>query len=288
MDCLTVDAHAKINLTLDITGKRADGYHLLRMAMQSVSLCDTLTLSRAQSGGIRLACRDKEVPMGSENTVFRAAERFFRYCGLNGQNVRIELQKTIPSQAGLGGASADAAAALRALNLLFETGLTLEELCGIGLEVGADVPFCLLGGTLLAEGIGERLAPLPPLPDCWIVLCKPNVSVCTKEAFALADGGEIPYEPHTDRMAAALKTGKLEAVCGALGNHFEAVLRLPEIESLKREMKALGAMGASMTGSGSVVFGLFQQEAGAQNCKGELLKTYREIFVCRPFFPGIE
>lgn len=287
MDWITADAYAKINLTLDIMGKRRDGYHLLRMAMQSVSLCDTLTLERAAGGGIRLICREEGVPLDSENTVFRAAEGFFRYCGMETQGVRINIQKQIPSQAGLGGASADAAAALRALNLLFETGLTAEELCGIGLKVGADVPFCLLGGTRLAEGIGERIAALPPMPDCWIVLCKPNIGVSTKEAYALADRGTIPYKPHTDRMAAALGTGKLEAVCKALGNHFEAVLQLPEIESLKREMEALGALGAGMTGSGSVVFGLFEQEAAARCCEQELQKIYREVFLCKPFFSKI-
>lgn len=277
---LTVPAYAKINLTLELAGRRKDGYHLLRMVMQSVSLCDKLTLSRAE-GGLRIRCGRADVPCGRDNTVFRAAEAFFVRAGL-APGLTVKIEKKIPSQAGLGGGSADAACVLNTLNVMYRTRYSAETLREIGLLAGADVPFCVTGGTAFAEGIGEKLTPLPPLPPCHIVICKPEAGVDTKSAFACADSVKDLSSPDTDAMLAAVRSGNLRGVAEHLGNAFESVLGLPEVERIKRKMKEAGALGCCMTGSGSAVFGLFSDWAAATACKAALSWEYKECFLCRP------
>ncbi|HEX3037938.1 MAG TPA: 4-(cytidine 5'-diphospho)-2-C-methyl-D-erythritol kinase [Oscillospiraceae bacterium] len=283
---ITCNTYAKINLTLDIIGKRADGYHLLQMVMQSVSLCDTVTLFKKSSGGVLFACSHPDIPCDERNTVVKAANAFFHYCNITEANVTIELIKRIPSQAGLAGGSADAAAVLHTLNQMYQTNLSKEQLCEIGLTVGADVPFCVCGGTMLAEGTGEILTPLSPMPHCYLVLCKPLVNVNTAQAYALSDRADVSAHPNTEAMCKAIGENDLNAICANLSNVFEQVLTLPQVDEVKHQMNAMGALGSCMTGSGSVVFGIFQDEISAQNCKQELQKNYREVFVCEPQNPG--
>ncbi|MDF2631738.1 MAG: ispE [Caproiciproducens sp.] len=282
----TIKAYAKINLTLDITGKRADGYHLLSMVMQSVSLCDELTLTQGENG-IRVLSNRSDVPCDESNTVYRAAADFFEYAGVQ-PNVTIAIQKRIPSQAGLGGGSADAAAVLLALNEMLQTGYSKETLCKIGLQVGADVPFCIVGGTALAGGIGEKLTALPALPHCHIVICKPLCGVDTKKAYALADSAAKNNIIFSSAIVDAIQTVNLFAIAENLGNEFENVMNLAEVTRIKRTMKSMGALGACMTGSGSAVFGIFDHLPEAAACETALSKDYDDVFLCEPVNMGSE
>lgn len=279
---MKLSACAKVNLSLDVLGRREDGYHELSMVMLAVTLADGLELSLAEPGVV-LTCSDPSVPCGEKNTVFRAASLFLERAGLaETTGARIHLKKTIPSQAGLGGGSADAAAVLRGLNLLTGDPLSEEELFSIGLRVGADVPFCLAGGIRLARGVGELLSSAPPVPPCHIVVCKPPVSVSTAEAFRLADERPGGGNDYTAAVLKALKEGSLSVLGAALGNDFEDVLRLPEVDAVKAAMLDFGAAGACMTGSGSAVFGLFAGLETAMFCAAELKKSFPETFLCRP------
>ena len=220
MKTITLHANAKINLTLDILGKRADGYHDLSMVMQSVTLHDVLTAEKREHG-ILLHCDHPDMPR-ENSLVHRAAAAFFAETSILG-GVAFTLTCYVPMQAGLGGGSADAAAALVALNLLYDTPLSADALCRIGRTIGADVPFCVAGGTRLAEGIGERLQALNAPPPCGLVLIKPPVGASTAEQFARADTFDALPHPSAQRMAHALHSGSLNAIANALGNSFEAV-----------------------------------------------------------------
>ena len=275
-------AYAKINLTLDIAGRREDGYHTLRMVMQGISLSDTVALLDSREFGV--VCNTERVPCGPENTVRKAAEAFFSFCRIREPHVSFCIRKNIPQQAGLGGGSADAAAALVLLDRHFGTGLSRKELCRIGLSAGADVPFCLLGGTALVEGIGEKLNPLPSLPPCRILICKPPMGVSTKEAFAAFDRSRGEKAAYTDAVLNALKAGNLPLIAARLGNTFEQLCGLPQaVGEIEAAMLAGGALGTAMTGSGSAVFGLFnEKDEAAVRCRDRLLEKYPETFLCLP------
>ena len=281
MDGLTESACAKINLTLDITGRRKDGYHTLRSVLQSVSLCDRVFLFPAENGTVTVECSAADVPCGAENTVLQAAEAFFRRSGTRG-GARFKIEKRIPRRAGLGGGSADAAAALRLLNRFFGTRLSAHALREIGLEAGADVPFCVEGGAALAEGVGELLRPLPGLAPCTFVICKPAPGVSTGEAYAAFDRSGRFGDVFTGAMLQALRSGELSAVAPRLGNVFESVCAVPEVRGIRDRLLACGALGACMTGSGSAVFGLFDSESRASRCAGAMRAEYPDCFLCRP------
>jgi 4-diphosphocytidyl-2-C-methyl-D-erythritol kinase len=276
----SINAYAKINLTLDIAGKREDGYHLLRMVMQSVSLCDRVLLTRDKPG-IHVACAREDVPCGRENTAYKAAEFFFESAGLE-PDITIQIEKKIPSQAGLGGGSSDAAAVLLALNRMYGTGFSKEFLCDIGVRVGADVPFCILGGTALAEGIGEKLTPLPALKPCHVVICKPPVGVNTKQAFVLADASKDSLTSYTDAMLDAIRYSDLLAAASRLGNGFEQVMKLDEVTRIKEAMNSMGALGSCMSGSGSAVFAVFENMQKASACRDSLANLYPDVYLCEP------
>ena len=282
MNRMLVEASAKINLTLDILGKRPDGYHELRSVMQSVSLCDRLSVTLNGTGKIRVFCDRPDVPTGPENTVYRAAEAFFRKTGLIGKGADIAIEKRIPSRAGLGGGSADAAAVLRALDRLCGTGLALCRLEEIGFSAGADVPFCIAGGTVLAEGRGERLTSLRTLPPCGIVICKPADGVGTKEAYDALDASGAPPSYGTGPMLAALGEENLMSVADSLGNGFEKAARKEKTARIECEMLAAGAIGACQTGTGSAVFGLFRGESEAAECRDRMAAKYEDVFCCFP------
>ena len=270
-------AYAKINLSLDITGKRADGYHFLETVMQSVSLHDSVFVEKARE--ITVDCPGVPVTP-EENIACKAARAFFAAAGKHG-GCRIVIEKNIPMQAGMGGGSADAAAVLRALNLLYETDYSFEKIREIGLQAGADVPFCIEGGTQLARGIGEILSPLPFLPSCGILIGKPREGVSTKEAYAAAD--LLPFGAgRTERMCQALKTGCLQKVAAAAANIFDEVLCLPEKDRIKAIMRENGALCACMTGSGSAVFGLFADKDAMERCAGRLRESGASVYETEP------
>lgn len=277
---VTVEAPAKINLTLDVVGRRPDGYHRLLSIMQAVDCYDTLTAQRADEG-IRLETVGTPPCDARQNIAYRAAELFFRHTGVAG-GVSMTLHKRIPTQAGMGGGSADGAAALLALDALYDTALSPAQMRALGVRLGADVPFCLLGGTALAAGIGEELTPLKSLPACSIVIAQPRGGVSTAAAYAALDAAPIPRHPHHPAALAALDAGDLAGLCRQVYNVFEPATAVPGVADIRRKMAAYHPLASQMTGSGSAVFGLFTDAAAAQACAAQLKKAFPVAFVCRP------
>lgn len=281
---MELTANAKINLTLDILRRREDGYHDLQMVMQSVTLADELTVTPAQGPEGRALSGLSFLPTGGKNLAQMAAAAFRAATGLGGE-VDVSIRKHIPVCAGLAGGSADAAAVLRGMNALTGAGLSLGELAKIGEAVGSDVPFCVLGGAALAEGRGELLTPLPPLPPCHIVVCKPPFSISTPQLFGRVNVRKIVRRPDTAGVVSALNGGDLAGVARRLYNVFEDVLeprRRAEINEIKAVLIDCGALGASMSGSGPTVFGLFDSTDRAQDACGRLGENYRDVFLCGP------
>lgn len=274
-------AFGKLNLSLDIVGKQENGYHLLQMVMQSVSLHDTLLASLTQDGRVTLTLEGNPLPAGDDNLCVKAAHAFLHAIGETERGITLHLQKQIPSQAGMGGGSSDAAAVLRLMNRLFAYPLTEEELCRIGLTLGADVPFCVRGGTQKAEGVGEILTPLPTLSEGVFVLCKPPFGISTPQAFAKSDAEPIPPTLFTPGVEKAVQKGDLLDVAAHVGNRFETVLQDERLAQIVAAMKQSGAAGACMTGSGSVVFGVFSTLDTAFAARKNL-RPYGRCFVCRP------
>ena len=281
---MEVRANAKLNLTLDVLGKRPDGYHDLRMIMQSVELADTLTLTRNDTGELRVSTNLHFLPNNEKNLAAQAALRWWECenaapCGLD-----INIEKHIPVCAGLAGGSSDAAAVLRALNQMEDRHLDLDILAEIGALVGSDVPYCVMGGTALAEGRGEVLTPLPPLPKCWVVLCKPEFSISTPALFAKIDSVRLRCRPDTQGAIAALEAGDLAGVARRMYNAFEDAL--PErqrvrVNDIKNALIQCGALGASMSGTGPTAFGLFDSEDRALEAQSRLTGLGGEIFLTR-------
>ncbi len=276
---ITARAPAKINLTLDVVGRRADGYHELKTVMQTVDRCDTLTVQAADR--LSLTVRGAAPCPVEKNTVWRAATLFFWHCGLPG-GAAMMLDKTIPQQAGMGGGSADAAATLLALDRLFGTALPAGELQALGAQIGADVPFCLLGGTAYATGVGERLQPLRPLPDLPIVIAQPAEGISTAQAYSAVDAAEPPERPDHAAALEAIGRGDPAALIPQMINVFEAATALPGVAAIRRAMTADGALVSRMTGSGSAVFGLFADETAAARCADRLSRCWPIAFVCHP------
>ena len=254
------------------------------MVMQSVSLADELTVTPAQ-GGVGTAVSDLHfLPTGGKNLAQMAAAAFRQAVGAGGE-VDVSIRKHVPVCAGLAGGSADAAAVLHAMNRLTGAGLSPVELAKIGERVGSDVPFCVLGGAALAQGRGELLTPLAPLPPCHIVICKPPFSISTPQLFARVNVRKIVRRPDTAGVTAALAAGDLAGVARRMYNVFEDVLqprRLAEINEIKSALIDCGALGASMSGSGPSVFGLFEDGARAQDACSRLRESYRDVFLCAP------
>lgn len=279
---MEVRANAKLNLTLDILGKRADGYHDLRMVMQSVALHDCLTVEIGTGRGLQISTDRAYLPTDRRNLAAAAALRFTEGTGIDLGGVCIGIKKNIPVCAGLAGGSSDAAAVLRALNDLTGAGLTPAQLARLGEGVGSDVPYCVHGGGALAEGRGEILTPLPSLPPCHIVLCKPGFPISTPELFQRADGVRLRRRPDTGGLITALEAGDLGGVARRLYNVFEDVLPprpAAQVADIKNALLSHGALGTSMSGSGPTVFGIFSEEAPAQAAYEELSAAYREIFL---------
>ncbi len=281
MDNLTVKAFAKINLSLDVLGTLPNGYHEVKMVMQTVSLYDLVELKKT-SAGITLGCSLKFLPTGEDNLAYRAAAAFFEETGIAG-GVDIFLKKHIPVGAGLAGGSSNAAAVLKGLNTLYNANLSTGKLCEIGTKLGADVPYCIIGGTRLAEGIGEKLSPLPKLPPCYIVLVKPSFSISTKWVYDNIDACPDIVHPPTDKLIEALHSSDLQGVCSNMGNVLEdvSIAHYPILSEVKSDLLDLGAIGSQMSGSGPTVFGIFDNEEKALQAKDVLWKKYRTAYICR-------
>lgn len=277
-------APAKVNLALDILGRRPDGYHEMRMVMQTVSLCDRITVEEAETGFL-LSSEGIDLPAGKITLEQQAAEAFFAAVGRAAPGLRVGLEKRTPAYAGLGGGSADVAALLRILRECYAPELPPEELESIGLAVGSDMPFCVRGGTALAEGRGEALTDLPPLPPCWFVLCKPDFDLPTAAMFARLRLDQLQVRPNIPAMTAALTAGDLAGVARAMSNVFETALEAEErreIESIKAALVRNGGLNAAMSGSGPTVFGVFEREEPAQRAREHLSKRYAQCFLARP------
>lgn len=285
---ITVQSPAKLNLFLDITGKRSDGYHLIDTIMQSVSLYDDITVTIDKDGsGISLSCSREDIPCDSSNTAYKAAEQFFAHTGLPMGGVHIKIKKRIPSGAGMAGGSTDAAGVLYCLNELTGADLSKDELAEIGERIGADVPFCVYGGTMSAGGIGTILSPLPDMPDAEIVIVMPSFRISTKEAYAKSDTLGYDEPKSMDAAASAVCSGHIGAIAGNLYNRFEEVADIAEIASIQSLMKDCGALGALMTGSGSAVYGLFDSKDRAEDCESKLREqNYHDIYIVHPVACG--
>ncbi len=268
MTSLSAPAWAKINLALDVLGLRPDGFHDMRMLMQTISLHDEVTLLLGT--GRWYAHGPEELPHDERNLALKAARVFCQASRIDPNGIELSLEKHIPSQAGLGGGSADAAAVLRVLQQFYEAPLSEEKLFELAAQIGSDVPFCLAGGTKLAEGRGEVLTGLPPMPECHIVLCQPGFGSSTPALFRAVDAAEPEYRPDFAYLTAHLHD--LSAFAPAMVNVFEPLLarEYPIIHELKAVMLSHGALGAMLTGTGSVVFGLFDHKAQAETCRTAL------------------
>jgi len=279
-----VMAPAKINLTLNMEGVRADGYHLLSSVFQSVSLADTVVVeSGGEEGRITLSVSDPAVPSDERNTAYKAAALFMEMIG-KCEGVHIEIEKAIPQQAGLGGGSADAAAVLVGLNALFGCPLDVQELCALGERVGADVPFCIVGGTAFVEGIGEIITPMPSMPPCKVLISKPPVGVSTKEAYAAVDRADtVPADQRA--MQAAFQSRDVAAIGQRLSNAFEQALDIPDVAAVMEGMRAWSPYGCMMSGSGSAVFALFDNTRQALMCAHSLPLSVSN-YLCEPLAHG--
>ena len=277
-------AQAKLNLTLDVLGKREDGYHEMKMVMQSISLADQLTILPGQQPGIWVRSNFSFLPTGEKNLAAMAANRFYQALGRPAEDLEIRLEKHIPVCAGMAGGSSDAAAVLRALNRREGEPFTREQLVKIGERVGSDVPYCVLGGTALAEGRGEVLTPLPGLPFCWVVVCKPEFSVSTPELFARIDHCKVTRRPDTAGLIAALEAGDLAGVARRMYNVFEDVLperQRARVAGIRQTLIDCGALGAAMSGTGPTAFGLFSDQGQAQAAAEQLRQEYRETYLAQ-------
>jgi 4-diphosphocytidyl-2-C-methyl-D-erythritol kinase len=273
MDEITLSAYGKINLGLDVIGKRPNGYHDVSMIMQSVELCDTLTVKkRPGTSGIQLSSSLEELSNPEENLAVRATSLLMEEFHIS-DGLSIELTKRIPVAAGMAGGSTDAAAAFKAVNELFELGMDGNELARYGVRLGADIPYCLLSGTALSEGIGEILTPLPPAPDCFVLLVNPGIHVSTKYVYEHLDAVTNPKHPDIDGIRQAIEQNDYQTMVSLLENILETVTipKAPVISKIKEQMLAYGADGSLMSGSGPTVFGLFSDETSCLNAAEHFL-----------------
>lgn len=281
-DTITLKALAKINLGLDVLGRRENGYHDVRMVMQTIYLYDNVTLTKTEEPGIHLECNLFYLPVDDTNIAYKAAKLLMDEFSIQ-EGVRIVLDKHIPVAAGLAGGSSNAAAVLVGMNRLFSLGLSQEELMKRGVSLGADVPYCVMRGTVLAEGIGEILSPLPPLPKCCVLIAKPGISVSTKTVYEKLDSQEIEVHPDIDGILEGLKEQDIQKVAASMGNVLEAVTigDYPIIEQIKDVMKEHGALNAMMSGSGPTVFGIYEDRAKAKSAQQKLreLQIAKQVYI---------
>ena len=277
-------AYAKLNISLDVSGRRSDGYHNMKMVMQTISLCDELSISVNETGFVRARMNMIYIPGDDRNLAVRAAKKFFAAVGKEKFGATIEIKKKIPVGAGLAGGSADAAAVLRCLNRIFGDPLNAGELLKVSEEIGSDVPFCTLGGTAFAEGRGEILTVLNPFPECEFVVCKPDFAISTPEFFRYLDRDRIRIHPDTKGIIESVEKADMKQICRRMYNVFENVndRRLKVVSEIKGKLLDSGALGAVMTGTGSAVFGVFEKGAVPEKLCGILGKEYGFCTVAEP------
>lgn len=283
---IKVNAYAKINLMLDIVCKRTDGYHDLFMIMQSIGLYDTVTVTQTKSKKITITCNIDDIPLDEKNIAHKAAKAFFVATGVKNKGINIDIVKRIPHAAGLAGGSADGAGVLVALNELCQTNLTDDELCKIGVKIGADVPFCIKGGTLLAQGIGDVLNKVKPLRKCHILIAKPDYGVNTGLAYSQFDTQGKFHTPDKLGMLYAMQSRDLKEICLKMENVFEQFIEVPYKVDIKNVMRECGALGVCMSGSGPTVFGIFDDKEKAQNAAEQLKPYAKDIAVTVPVSKG--
>ncbi len=285
MRSCNLKAYAKINLGLDVLGKRQDGYHEVRMIMQTVNLYDELFFKETEKDEILIKTNKAFLPVNSSNIIYKAAELMKRTYGIE-TGLFVDLKKNIPVAAGMAGGSADAAATMVAINNMFRLKIPTSRLMELAVEIGADVPYCIMRGTALAEGIGERLTRIDPMPECRILVAKPPINVSTKSVYAAFDTTTAKH-PDIDGMIKSLASGDLEGIATRLGNVLENVTEIahPIISEYKSTMKELGAMGSLMSGSGPTVFGIFNHAEAAVSARNEFRKRYNsaQVVLTRPF-----
>lgn len=274
-----VRAPAKVNLSLDVLGKRADGYHEMRMVNHTIALADTLVFCKKDSG-IGLSCSTAEVPGDQRNLVYRMAEALKDRFGIT-QGVHIDIMKQIPSQAGLAGGSSDAAATLLGLNQIWNLGMSLPDMYTLGSAIGADIPYCCFKGMALVEGIGEIIKPIKPLRKTALLVVKPNINIATPWAFGKLDNAESVEHPDIDQVVGLVETEAYDQLGGSLGNAFEQVVFevYPEIKAIKEKLLKIGAFAAIMSGSGSTVIGYFNDRSTAENAYGAFMGQYALTFL---------
>lgn len=276
MDTIRLKALAKINIGLDVLRRQEDGYHDVKMIMQTVGIYDQICLNREKTPGIRVKTNLFYLPDNENNLVYKAAKLLMDEFSIE-DGVSIDLNKYIPVAAGMAGGSSDAASVLYGMNKMFSLGLSQDELMRRGVKIGADVPYCIMRGTALAEGIGEILTPLPPMPACFVLVAKPGISVSTKFVYENLHANDLRPEQHPDIDAAiaGIRAGDLKATAQAMGNVLELVTarEYPVIEEIKNFMKKRGALNAMMSGSGPTVFGLFENKTTARNAFYQLRRT---------------
>lgn len=284
MTTLYESAFAKLNLTLDVLGKRPDGYHDLKSVMQTISVRDDIEIDVGTGKPWRLLCDREDVPTDSSNLAWKAARVYCDAMKLDPDGLEIRITKRIPSQAGMGGGSADAAAVLRALNRHYGDPLSIGALAELGAQVGSDVPFCVVCGTVMVEGRGERLRKLPNMPDCFFVICKPEFSVSTPELYRKLDETAISKRPDNMAMESAILAGDIEKVGHNLVNVFDPVVTAEHLELnyIKSIFSTYGAIGYQMTGSGSAVFAMVTEfEIAAVICN-MLRDNYPQVYIAKP------
>lgn len=284
MTTLYEGAFAKINLTLDVVGKREDGYHDLKSVMQTISIRDDIEIDIDTAKEWTLSCTDETIPCDERNLAWKAAKVFFEATKKDPNGLSIRIHKRIPKEAGLGGGSADAGAVLRALNKHYGNPFSILALAEIGAQVGSDVPFCTLCGTAMVEGRGERLRKLPNMPDCVIVVCKPSFSVSTPELYEKLDQTEIAKHPDNQAMESALLAGDLGKVAENLYNVFDPVVTADNLELnyIKSIFNSYGSVGQVMTGSGSAVFAILPNFEYAAVVCNMLRDNYPDVFIAKP------
>lgn len=284
MITLHESAYAKLNLTLDVLNKRPDGYHELKSVMQTISLCDDIQIDIDTNKPWNLSCSNSKIPEDTSNLAWKAAEVFFEMLQHNPNGVAIRITKRIPSEAGLGGGSADAGAVLRALNKHYKHPFTNLHLAEIGSRVGSDVPFCTVGGTILAQGRGELLTKQPQMPGCYIVVCKPVFSISTPALYKKIDELNIVNHPDHTAFEQALSSHDLHGIAKNLFNVFDPIVtqEYQELDVIKSICASCGAIGQQMTGSGSAVFAIMRDYKSAVDAYNMLRQQYKFVFIAEP------
>lgn len=278
---MKIKAYAKINIALDVVGKREDGYHLLRMIMQTIDLYDTIIIDKIDSG-IKLKCNKHYVPTDERNLAYKAAKLFMETYSIN-QGVEIDLVKNIPVSAGLAGGSTNAAGVLKLMNKIFNINASEDELKALGLKLGADVPYCISGGTALCEGIGEKITQLKPFKDKILVLIKPPFGVSTREVYKEFNLSKAIFHPKIEALIKAMEKDDIYFVADNMKNLLENVTlkRHRVITNIKEEVKSNGCIGTMMSGSGPTVFAFFDDMLKAQICYDNMKKKYKDVFITR-------